>query len=152
MEEPKTTAVALFNYAHSYAQSAVTLEDNQTEATHWNAPVYFLYFHAIELYLKALLVSFGHDLEDLRKTYGHRVRPLAELCQKQGLQLSLDAEQAIDLMSDTDNVITSRYIRVGNHKRLPFSVYYEMCLSLHEQVGWKVYQDSGVTRRPVLKR
>ncbi|WP_336096943.1 hypothetical protein [Roseovarius sp. CH_XMU1461] len=155
MKKPKTTAVALFNYAHSYAQSAVTLEDNQTEATHWNAPVYFLYFlyfHAIELYLKALLVSFGLDLDELRKTYGHRVRPLAELCQKQGLQLSLDAEQAIDLMSDTDNVITSRYIRVGKHKRLPFSVYYELCLSLHEQIGRKVYQDSSVTGRPVLKR
>lgn len=152
MEKPKTTALALFNYAHSYAQSALTLENNQTEATHWNAPVYFLYFHAIELYLKALLVSFGHDLDELRKTYGHRVRPLAELCQKQGLQLSLDAEQAIDLMADTDNVITSRYIRVGKHKRLPFSVFYELCLSLHEQIDPKVFQDSGVTHRPVLKR
>ncbi len=53
-------------------------------------------------------------------------------------------------MSDTDNVISSRDIRLGNHTRLPFSVYCEMCLSLHEQIGWRVYDGSDVTCRPVL--
>ena len=152
MDEHQKQAVALFNYAQSYAQSAVTLEDNQTDATHWNAPIYFLYFHAIELYLKAFLVRLGHDLDKLKRKHGHKVRPLAELCQRQGLQLSLDAEQAIALMADTDNVISSRYIRLGNHTRLPFDVYYEMCQSLHEQVGFKVYEGGGVKRMPVLIR
>ncbi len=150
MDEPHNSAIALFNYAHSYAQSAVTLEQNETAATHWNAPVYFLYFHAIELYLKSFLVRLGHDLEALRKTHGHQVRPMAVQCQRQGLQLSLDAEQAISLMADTDSVISARYIRLGNHTRLPFSVYYELCSSLHDQIGWKVYDGSGVKRRPVL--
>ena len=114
--------------------------------------MHFLYFHGIELYLKALLVRLDHDLDDLRKAHGHRVRPLAKLCQQQGLQLSLDAEQVINLMSDTDNVISSRYIRLGRHQRLPFSEYYETCLSLHEQIGQMVYDGSGVSRRPVLER
>ena len=152
MEEPQKTAVAPFNYAHSYAQSAVTLEKHQTEATHWNAPVDFLYFHPIELYLKALLVRLGYDLNYLRKACSHRVRPLAELCQHKGLNLSLDAERVIDLMADTDNAISSRYIRIGNHTRLPFSVYHEMCSSLHEQIGPRVYEGSGVSRRPILNR
>jgi HEPN domain-containing protein len=151
MDETHRKAISLFNYAHSYAQSALTLKENPTEATHWNAPIYFLYFHAIELYLKSLLVRTGVDLETLRKKYRHDVRPLAELCQKEGLQLSLDGQQVIDLMADTDNVISSRYIRVGRHTRLPFEVYDEFCLSLHEQIGWKVSDGSGVTRLPVLK-
>ncbi|MHA6347680.1 HEPN domain-containing protein [Roseivivax sp. CAU 1761] len=151
LKEPHKTAVGLFNYAHSYAQSAVSLEKNPAEATHPHSPIYFLYFHAVELYLKSLLVRMGYDLEDLRKKHGHKVRPLAKLCQESGLHLSLDAEQAIALMADTDNVISSRYIRVGTHTRLPFPVYQEMCRSLHEQIGWKVYEGSGVSRIPELK-
>lgn len=151
MQESQTNAVALFNYAHTYVQSAVTLEENETEATHWNAPIYFLYFHAIELYLKSFLVRIGHDLEDLRKDYGHEVLPLAELAGKEGVQFSIDDGRAIDFMSFTDNVISSRYIRVGTHQRLPFTVYFGLCQSLHDQIGWKVYEGSGVTRIPILR-
>jgi HEPN domain-containing protein len=152
LTDQQKQAIALFNYAHSYAQSAVTLEANQTEATHWDAPVLFLYFHAIELYLKAFLVALGHDLDVLKKKHGHKVKPLAVMCQHQGVQLSLDAQEVIYLMTETDNVISSRYIRLGNHRQLPFSVYFEMCQSLHEQIGFKVYEGSGVTRMPVLSR
>tara|TARA_R110002049_G_scaffold140930_5_gene302300 strand:- start:30554 stop:31021 length:468 start_codon:yes stop_codon:yes gene_type:complete len=151
MEEPQKTAVALFNYAHSYAQSALTLEQNETDATHWNAPIYFLYFHAIELYLKSLLVRTGHDLETLRKEHGHKVQPLAELCQQEGLQLTVEGSEVISLMANTDNVISSRYIRVGVHTRFPFEIYTGVCLSLNEQIGWKVYEGSRVTRIPVLR-
>jgi hypothetical protein len=100
MDEPHRTAVALFNYAHSYAQSAVTLVIHEPAATHPHAPVNFLYFHAIELYLKSLLVRLGDDLDALRKAYGHNVRPLAELCEKKGLQLSRSDWNVLHLMAD----------------------------------------------------
>jgi hypothetical protein len=151
LEEFQKKAVGLFNYAHSYAQAAVTLEKNKPGATHDDAPVYFLYFHAIELYLKSFLVREGHDLEYLRKKYGHKVKPLVNLCMNAGVQFSLDGQQAINLMASTDNVMSSRYIRIGTHQRLPFQVYIELCQTLHEQIGWKVYEGSGVTRLPVLK-
>ena len=150
MDELQRKAVGLFQYAHSYAQSAVTLEYNQTKAAHWNAPIYFLYFHAIELYLKAFLVRSGNDLEDLRKEHGHRVRPLAELCREQGLHLTDDGQRVIDLMADSDSVISSRYIRVGIHTRLHFDVYSSFCLSLNRQVGLKVFEGSEATRIPAL--
>ena len=151
VNKPETTAIGLFNYAHSYAQSAATLVKNQTDATHWNAPIYFLYFHAIELYLKASLVACGIDLEELRKKYGHSVRPLAELAKERGVELSDEAETVIDLMDKTDNVISSRYIRTGNHKRLPYDAFFNICHSLHFQIIGKVYESSGVTRRPTLR-
>jgi HEPN domain-containing protein len=151
VDQPQPSAIAVFNYAHSYAQSALTLEQNQTSATHWNAPIYFLYFHAIELYLKAFLVSTGSDIDELRKMHGHRVRPLAKLCQAKGVQISQEGEQIIALMTETDNVMSSRYIRIGRHTRLPFEVYAQFCLSLHSEIGCQVYEESGVTRIPVLK-
>ena len=150
MDERQREAIGFFQYAHSYAQSAVTLEYNHTKAAHWNAPIYFLYFHAIELYLKAFLVRAGTDPKELKNAHGHRVRPLSQLCQRQGLQLNDDGQRIIDLMADSDSVISSRYIRVGIHTRLHFDVYSSFCLSLHRQVGSKVFEDSGVTRMPVL--
>jgi hypothetical protein len=35
---------------------------------------------------------------------------------------------------------------------LPFSAFFEMCNSLHEQIGSKVYEGSGVSRIPRLTR
>lgn len=151
MEETNPTAIGLFNYAHSYAQSAVTLQDNETDATHWNAPVYFLYFHAIELYLKACLVAHGTDLAVLRKAHGHKVRPLAELAKNHGLKLSEGAEAVIDLMDKTDNVISARYLRTGIHTRLPFTAFFDTCETLHEQIIPKAYEGVPSGRRPILR-
>jgi HEPN domain-containing protein len=156
MEKPAVTetnsaAIGLFNYAHSYAQSAVTLQDNKTDATHWNAPVYFLYFHAIELYLKAWLVAHGHDLEVLREKHGHRVKPLAKLARTHGLVLTEQSEAVIELMHRTDNVITSRYLRIGLHARLPFTAHFDTCDALHEQIMPKVYENVPKGRRPILR-
>ena len=58
--------------------------------------------------------------------------------------------QWLDIMADTDNVISSRYIRVGGHKRFSLSVYDELCRSLHIQVGPTVSQASGISRLPAL--
>ncbi|MBM9595499.1 HEPN domain-containing protein [Roseitranquillus sediminis] len=151
MEERSVSAIAVFNYAHSYASSANALGQIKVEASHWNAPVYYLYFHAIELYLKAYLVAHGRTLEDLRKRFSHRVRALAEEAKPLGLRLRFDDEEAIRLMADTDNVISARYIRIGTHTRLPFSSYAETCIVLHEQVGPRAYEGSGITRIPVLE-
>lgn len=151
MNQINATAIGLFNYAHTYAQSAVTLQEHQTDATHWNAPVYFLYFHAIELYLKAYLVGQGEDLEVLRKKYGHKVRPLADLAKNYGLTFGTNVEAVFDLMDQTDNVITARYLRIGTHTRLPFSSFFDTCDTLHDQIMAVVYRGVQPGRRPVLR-
>lgn len=151
MEQTNPITIGLFNYAHSYAQSAITLQENETDATHWHAPVYFLYFHAIELYLKAWLVAYGHDLDVLRDKHGHRVKPLAKLARGHGLVLSEQTEAVIDLMHTTDNVLSARYIRLGMHTRLPFTVFFDACQALHEQIMPKVYEAVPSGRRPILR-
>ncbi|MCV6823954.1 MULTISPECIES: HEPN domain-containing protein [Halocynthiibacter] len=149
--EDKYSAVGLFNYAHSYAASAIELEGSSIDATHPDAVVYYLYFHAIELYLKSYLLAYGNTAEQLRQKYGHNVRKLANACAALGLTLEDGDVQVIDLMKETDNVISSRYLRTGHHTRLPFIAFQETCYRLHEQICTKAYEKVGGQRRPVLR-
>jgi hypothetical protein len=151
MIEAQKLAIGLFNYAHSYAQSAVALEEIEPEVSHANAPVHFLYFHAIELYLKSCLVACGDDLEDLRKQFGHKVRPLADRAKLYELTLRVGDEAVIDLMDKTDNVISARYIRLGVHTRLPVIAYFDICYSIHDQIIGKVYEGAEGGPRPMLR-
>ena len=56
-EIERTTPLGLFNYARSYWRSAEYLHAAQLTLTHPTAPVSFLFYHAIELYLKDFLLS-----------------------------------------------------------------------------------------------
>jgi hypothetical protein len=65
-EEERTNEVGLFNTAESYWRSAGALYEAQVKASHPLSPVRFLYYHAIELYLKAFLRGNGHSARELR--------------------------------------------------------------------------------------
>ena len=54
--------MGLFNTAEAYGLSAMTLDEAQVRTGHAAKPVQFLYSHAIELYLKALLRT-EHSIE-----------------------------------------------------------------------------------------
>jgi hypothetical protein len=51
----------------------VALQKAQVKATHPDDPICFLYFHAVELYLKSFLRAHGASVEELRTKYGHRL-------------------------------------------------------------------------------
>ncbi|MEL6913573.1 MAG: hypothetical protein AAFP13_03640 [Pseudomonadota bacterium] len=151
LKEPEETAVAFFNYAHSYAVSAVTLEDYPTEASHDDAPISFLFYHAIELYLKSHLIVHGWQLEKLRKKSGHKICRPANEAETNGLTIEREDREVFLMMFDPDNVITSRYIRVGHHRRLPRSAHFDTCKRLQGQIGLRAHRDSGVFRIPILR-
>ena len=65
-EEDRTNELGLFNTAESYWKSAATLYDAKVKASHPMSPVRFLYYHAVELYLKAFLRGNGHSAKELR--------------------------------------------------------------------------------------
>jgi hypothetical protein len=65
-DDERTTHLGLFNYAHSYWVCAATLEGKPLDITHKDAPVDYLYYHAVELYLKSYLRLKGHNLKQLR--------------------------------------------------------------------------------------
>jgi hypothetical protein len=152
LEEPQKTAISFFNFAHSYAASALALCKVDVKATHPSSPVSFLFFHAIELYLKAYLLRQGLTEETLRKRdYGHNTMSLANAAEDNALILTDADKEVISHLSGTDNIIASRYIRLGYHSRLPMDTLHETCFRLHSAIGPQVYEGSGVSRIPVLE-
>jgi hypothetical protein len=73
-DEERTNEVGLFHTAESYWKSAAALYAVNVKASHARSPVLFLYYHAIELYLKAFLRGNGHSAKELRgKKFGHKI-------------------------------------------------------------------------------
>ncbi len=71
-EIDRLTPLGFFHFAASYRACAEKLRVCKLRATHPHAPLTFLYYHAIELYLKAFLRAHGHGSEKLRFELGHR--------------------------------------------------------------------------------
>jgi hypothetical protein len=59
-ELERTTALGLFNVAESYWRAAMHIHSSALLKGMHNSPVSFLFYHAIELYLKAFLRHHGH--------------------------------------------------------------------------------------------
>jgi hypothetical protein len=111
-DNERTSPVGLFNTARSYWRSAEYLSAARLEITHPQAPITFLFCHAIELYLKAYLRSAGHDLSQL-KQLGHRVASLAQSTIKSGLVIAPEHSEILNHIDDTDVAIEARYIVTG---------------------------------------
>src|SRR5215831_8207505 len=77
-----TNALGLFNSAECYRQAADILA---SERRRFDQPIRYLFYHALELYLKAFLRT---DLTlDGVIRYGHRFRRLRGACTTRGLPL-----------------------------------------------------------------
>jgi len=74
--DDRTTALGLFNYARSYRSSGDYLLAAKLKLTHPSAPMSFLFYHAIELYLKAHLRSQNLSVVQLKKI-GHNIKELS---------------------------------------------------------------------------
>ena len=86
--EERTNEVGLFNAAETYWRSAGALYAAKVKATHRLSPVLFLYYHAIELYLKAFLRGHGHSVAELRSKFGHRIGWLSDRAAQLGIPRS----------------------------------------------------------------
>ncbi len=70
-QDERTNSMGLFNVDEAYRLSAEELRKARVDAGHAEHPIRFLYYHAVELYLKALL-RLRHDVETIREDYGHK--------------------------------------------------------------------------------
>lgn len=139
-QEDRTTAVGLFNYARSYWRSSEQLRSAKPDVTHPDAPILFLFYHAVELYLKAFVRSAGYDLKAL-KDISHRITRAGEAAQKEGLQLSPDDFELLRLIDSYDNVMRSRYITTGAHSRPEEQALADLCEYLDKTVAEKLASD-----------
>ncbi|QQS11498.1 MAG: hypothetical protein IPK81_18255 [Rhodospirillales bacterium] len=133
-DDDRTTAVGLFNFAHSYWRSAATLRAHPAKATHPEDPAWFLYCHAIELYLKAFLRSRDVSVMALRRDYGHNVNRLAADARERGLCFDNEDHEVVKLMMEMD-VLTVRYIRRGAFTRPTLDALDRTCASFHGSIA-----------------
>jgi hypothetical protein len=83
------SAFGYYNFAASYHVAADLIEERGLRATHPGAPAAFLYYHAIELYLKSVLRLHGASAKKLQKI-GHNFRALRSRAETYGLDLQDD--------------------------------------------------------------
>lgn len=132
--DERTNALGLFNTARSYWRSAEYLNAGGVRVTHPQAPVTFLYCHAIELYLKAFLRGDGKSIADLKKL-GHRVAVLANVAIENGLALTPEHQEILSHIDDADVPIEARYIVTGFKVRPTNEGLSSVSESLDQTVG-----------------
>jgi hypothetical protein len=103
-DNQRTNSMGLFNTAEAYWKSAGALAAAKIKGGHAHSPVRTLYYHAIELYLKALLRQH-YGVDDLSKKFGHKTKRMMAKAEKYGLPIMDEDREVLTLMGDTDVVI-----------------------------------------------
>jgi HEPN domain-containing protein len=134
-EDQESSPSGVFNYAETYRKAAEALRATKYRATHSDSPILFLYYHAIELYLKAFLRANGIHAYDLRVNYRHGVGQLSRNAAKLGMPFTEEEEAVFHHMSTTRDVIQSRYLKTGLVRRVDQRVLDRTCESLRVSVA-----------------
>jgi hypothetical protein len=145
--DKRSTPLGLFNVAESYWMAAVALETAKLKSTHSGSPISFLYYHAIELYLKSFLRMHGHSIKELRgKNFGHRTCCLRERAAVLGLNFDDEDLEVLSLMATTDAVIRSRYIQTGYFRWPALKALDRTCKSLRQTIC-QAFKKNGILVR-----
>jgi HEPN domain-containing protein len=107
----RTNSMGLFNTAEAFRLSAMALEDEKVKIGHAASPIRICYYHALELYLKALLRQ-KHSVKKIKEKFGHNTKRLVEEAEALGLVVT-DEDREVFSKADTDAIIEARYIRTG---------------------------------------
>jgi len=111
-KEERTTALGVYNFAQSYRAAADHLHKADLHTTHPHTPINFLYYHAIELYLKSFLRVHNFGVDELRGI-GHKADRLAKEAEARGFHFDDEDRDVIRMIAESDVVIRSRYIETG---------------------------------------
>jgi len=146
-EDDRTTAVGLYHYAVSYHEAARALTKANTNTTHPDSPIYFLNYHAIELFLKAYLRLAQISVAQLAGSkFGHKVERLGHRAVEAGLVLLDEDVEVLRLMEHTDIVIRARYIRTGYFSMPTLGVVDRTCQSLRGSVAEAIRKSGTFVR------
>jgi HEPN domain-containing protein len=132
--------LGFYNYAASYHVAADLICDQGLKATHPEAPPMFLYYHAIELYLKSFLLFHGVSVKCLQGI-GHDYKRLLSRASEHGLVLG-ELEKEVMSILDGDNWSRSRYLEIGILRGPSLYALSETSKSLRQEVA-KVLREAG---------
>lgn len=148
-EAPGETPSAWFHLAHAYLYDAATLSAAQKPAGgHYDIPARFLYFHAIELFLKAYLRLKGIEEKELGKRhYGHNLNNLANEAENRGLLIGKGVRFVCDAALSYDNPLEARYIKTGARLAVLTHKLHEAARELQSRVEQSLHAEGIMTRR-----
>jgi hypothetical protein len=113
----EATPIGWYLLANAYAKSASKLLDEKLRVPHSESPPRFLYYHAIELFLKSYLVVKGASEKDVKK-FNHQIEGLGARCKNLGLPIGLDTMEALRMVDYDGNVFAARYLKIGMRHHL----------------------------------
>jgi HEPN domain-containing protein len=141
-DDDRTNSLGLFDNAEAYRLSARVLPIRHGHA---DKPPRFLYCHALELYLKALLRQ-KHSIATVRNKFGHQIKLLVREAEALGLVVSDDDRAVLMLIDNTDAMIDSRYIRTGTTLLVRLESLRRTCKSIRDGVGAILYKNGVLVR------
>jgi hypothetical protein len=110
--EERTTALGMYNFAESYRHAGDRVTASKAKPLLFDAPIRFLYYHSVELYLKSCLRGDGRSPGEIKSKYGHGFLKLQRACENRGLVID-DEDVAVIELIDGSNYWRSRYIETG---------------------------------------
>jgi hypothetical protein len=134
--EKRSDPLGFFNYAESYFAAAQALQKAKIKVTHPDEPVRFLYYHALELYLKSFLRVHNATARELSsRDFGHRYCCLVEEAVRLKLPFSEDDLRVFCMILNSDTVIRARYIETGYFIWPQVEALELTCTSVRKPVG-----------------
>lgn len=132
MREPKSeTPFGWFNIAHAFLLDAALLHlsPHRPHSGHYEKPVRFLYYQAIELFLKAFLRTAGVKDDEVRR-YGHDLARLITEAEDRGMSLTAAVDDVRTIYLTGEQAMQTRYLQTGFRRRLPAERLHEAARDL----------------------
>jgi HEPN domain-containing protein len=142
--------IGLYNYAASYHVAADLICDQGLRATHPESPATFLYYHAIELYLKSFLRFHGVSAKRLQSV-GHDYKRLLSRALGYGLVLG-ELENEVLNMLDGEIWSRSRYLEIGFLREPSLHALSTTSSSLRAKVAKALREAGQPVRMPSHKK
>jgi HEPN domain-containing protein len=105
----------------------------RVEIGHAASPIRICYYHALELYLKALLRE-KHSVKKIKEKFGHNTKRLVEEAEELGLVVT-DEDREVFSNADTDAIIEARYVRTGARSWPELEELRHTCKRVRDGVG-----------------
>jgi hypothetical protein len=112
MDEQAASNIDYYNFAESYRIAFTSLASQRPAGMLFDSPIRFLGFHAIEIYLKAILKTVPMTDHDL-KSLGHNLSRLTTEAVRHGARFSGTFTNSIDVLADYTHIIDTRYLTTG---------------------------------------
>src|SRR5258707_7116063 len=105
--DDRTNELGIFNFAEAHHEGADILTVEHAKALRFDAPIRYLFYHSIELYLKAFLRKHGLTIAQM-KNLGHGFKGLRDACTERGLWLAEEDCEVLELIDADANYIRAR--------------------------------------------